>query len=64
MLLCVIKIECATRLGLTSVGAAVQVGQAGHACKFAKKEYRVQTRRSKRAYTKYQKAGVIIPQKP
>jgi hypothetical protein len=28
---------------------AVQDGQAVHACKFAKKEYRVQTRRAKRA---------------
>jgi len=30
-----------------------------HACKFAKKEYRVQTRRAKRAYTKYQKAAFL-----
>ena len=36
---------------------AVQDGQAVHACKFAKKEYRVQTRRAKCAYTKYQKAS-------
>ena len=38
---------------------AVQDGQAVHACKFAKKEYRVQTRRAKRAYTKYQKAAFL-----
>jgi hypothetical protein len=38
---------------------AVQDVQAVHACKFAKKEYRVQTRRAKRAYTKYQKAAVL-----
>ena len=37
----------------------MQVGQAVHACKFAKKEYRVQTRRAKRAYTKYQKAAFL-----
>ena len=37
----------------------VQDGQAVHACKFAKKEYRVQTRRAKRAYTKYQKAAFL-----
>ena len=38
---------------------AVQDGQAVHACRFAKKEYRVQTRRAKRAYTKYQKAAFL-----
>ena len=38
---------------------AVQDGQAVHACKFAKKEYSVQTRRAKRAYTKYQKAAFL-----
>ena len=38
---------------------AVQDGRAVHACKFAKKEYRVQTRRAKRAYTKYQKAAFL-----
>ena len=38
---------------------AVQDGQAVHACKFAKKEYRVQTRRAKRACTKYQKAAFL-----
>ena len=37
----------------------MQDGQAVHACKFAKKEYRVQTRRAKRAYTKYQKAAFL-----
>ena len=38
---------------------AVQDGQAVHACKSAKKEYRVQTRRAKRAYTKYQKVACL-----
>ena len=37
----------------------MQDGQAVHACKFAKKEYRVQTRRAKRAFTKYQKAAFL-----
>ena len=30
-----------------------------HACKFAKKEYRVQMRRAKRAYAKHQKAAFL-----
>jgi hypothetical protein len=38
---------------------AVQGGQAVHVCKSAKKEYRVQMRRAKRAYTKYQKAAFL-----
>jgi hypothetical protein len=68
VLLCVVKIECATRLGLTPIAkrskrrlfrTAVQDGQAVHACKFAKKEYHVQTRQAKRAYTKYQKAAFL-----
>ena len=37
----------------------MQDGQAVHACKSAKKEYRVQTRRAKRAYTKYQKVACL-----
>ena len=37
----------------------MQDGQAVHACKFAKKEYRVQTRRAKCAYTKCQKAAFL-----
>jgi len=35
---------------------AVQSGQAVHACRFLKKEYKKQTRRSRRAYERYQKA--------
>ena len=38
---------------------AVQDGQAVNACKFAKTEYLEQTRRAKRAYTKYQKAAFL-----
>jgi len=34
-------------------------GPAVHACHFAIKEYRVQTRRAKRAYNKYQKAAFL-----
>ena len=67
VLLCVVKIECATRLGLTPIakrsdvclGQRCRMASAVHACKFAKKEYRVQTRRAKRAYTEYQKAAFL-----
>ena len=37
----------------------MQDGQAVHACKFVNKEYCVQTRRAKRAYTKYQMAAFL-----
>jgi exonuclease III len=35
---------------------AVRSGQAVHACQFLRKQFRLQTRRAKRAHTKYQKA--------
>eukprot|EP00983_Pelagomonas_calceolata_P062957 1147529-Pelagomonas_calceolata.AAC.1 len=38
---------------------AVQSGQAEHACKFARKQFRATARRAKRAYTKRQKAKLL-----
>eukprot|EP00983_Pelagomonas_calceolata_P133801 1161999-Pelagomonas_calceolata.AAC.2 len=37
----------------------VQSGQAEHACKFARKQFRATARRAKRAYTKHQKAEFL-----
>ena len=70
VLLCVVKIECATCLGLTPIAkrSDVCLGQrcrvvrrSGCTCvQFCeKKEYHVQTRRAKRVYTKYQKAAFL-----